>query len=328
MKKKLVLFLGLGGLFLVAGGLTIRLKIKPVLLSPLTSWRKINYAPYSFENLHRREYFRSEIRLEKVLDEKKVFTSYIFSFSADGRRITGLANIPNKEGKFPVAILIRGWVDEEVYQTGMGSKKMADFLAENGFLTLAPDLLGYGSSDPAFADILLTRFFHPITIITLLHSLDSLPLADPNKVVIWGHSNGGQIALSVLEITGEKIPTSLWAPVAAPFPGSVLYFAKEMEDGGEKLKEIITDFEKEYNSREFSITNFLGQINAPLIIHQGMADESIPPEWTNNLVSQLRSLNKEVIYYQYLGENHNFNYGEAPEMRRRDLKFFRENIVP
>jgi len=40
----------------------------------------------------------------------------------------------------------------------MGTEKMADFLAKNGFLTLAPDFLGYGGSDSAFPDMLLTRF--------------------------------------------------------------------------------------------------------------------------------------------------------------------------
>lgn len=327
MKKWPVLVLALTGLSL-AGGIILLVKRETPLVSPLVnlSFLEINYAPYSFENLRKREYYQSQIKLEKKFKEEKAFTPYLFSFSADGRKITGLANIPNKEDQFPVAILIRGWVDEEVYQTGMGTKKMADFLAENGFLALAPDLLGYGGSDSAFNDILLTRFFRPVTIISLIESLNSLPQAEADKLVIWGHSNGGQIALSVLEITGEEIPASLWAPVAAGFPESVLYFAKEMEDGGEKLKETIAEFEKEYNPEEFSVMNFLDQIDGPLIIHQGMADESIPPKWTDNLVGQLRSLDKEITYHQYSGENHNFTRGQASELRKRDLEFFQKNL--
>lgn len=328
MAKKLVFILCFTFLALLSGLGIYLLRKKPELISPLTSsvLHKVNYASYSFESLRKREYFKSQIELEEILAEKAAFTSYLFSFAAEGRKITGVANIPKKQGELPVAILIRGWVDEEIYQPGMGTQKMADFLAENGFLTLAPDFLGYGGSDSAFPDMLLTRFFRPVTIITLLSSLDSLPQADPGKVVFWSHSNGGQIALSVLEITGRNIPTSLWAPVAAPFPESVLYFAEEMEDRGEALRKVIGEFEREYNSERYSISTYLDWVKAPLIIHQGTADEAIPPIWSDELMEQLENLDQEVTYFQYPGENHNFTRGSAPKARERDLTFFKRHL--
>jgi len=203
---------------------------------------------------------------------------------------------------------------------------MANFLAENGFITLAPDFLGYAGSAPAFPDMLQTRFFRPITVISLLSSLDSLEKADKEKVVIWGHSNGGQIALSVLEITGKNIPTSLWAPVSAPFPESILHYTDELEDKGALVKKEIAEFEEKYNASQYSASSYLNWIKAPLIIHQGTADEAIPLDWTENLVKNLRELGKEVFYYQYQGENHNFNYGSAALTRKRDLEFFRKNL--
>ncbi len=318
--------LGLGCLSAIAG-LLINKRME--FISPLSSWLKpnqVDYTPYSFGSLASREYFKSEIRLEKVFEAEEKFTSYLYSFAADGRKITGMANLPQKEGKLPVAILLRGWVDEEIYQTGMGTKNMAKFLAENGFITLAPDFLGYGGSDPAFPDMLQTRFFRPITVISLLNSIISLPRANPDKVVIWGHSNGGQVALSVLEITEKNIPTSLWAPVSASFPESILYFADEMEDGGELLRKIIGDFEKEYDSAKFSTTNYYQQIKAPLQVHQGLADESIQAAWSDNLVKDLRKLGKSVTYYQYPNDNHNFTQGSAPIARERDLIFFKKSL--
>jgi len=328
MKKLPFLILGLVGI-LIFIGLAILVIRRPEFISPLSPSffsRKINFTPYSFEALSSREYFKSEIKLEEVLEEEDAFTSYLFSFASEGRKITGMANIPKRKGKLPVAILLRGWVDEEIYQTGMGTEKMADFLAENGFLTLAPDFLGYGGSDPDYKDMLLARFSRPIAVITLLASLDNLPQADVDKVVFWGHSNGGQIALSVLEITGKNIPTSLWAPVSAAFPQSVLYFAEEMEDKGEKLRKVMADFEKEYDSSKYSITTYFDLIDAPLIIHQGTADEAIPKEWSDELVDKLRGLEKEVTYFIYSGENHNFTRGSAPQTRQRDLAFFRRKL--
>ncbi len=326
MKK--IFFFGLGlVIFSLLISFLILIKQKPELISPLSPFKKkIDYSPYSFDYLQQRKYFESEIKLEKVLKEEKAFTSYLFSFSADGRRITGMVNIPEKKGKFPVVILLRGWVDEKIYQTGMGTERMADFLASSGFLTLAPDSLGYGDSDPAFPDMLQTRFFRPITVITLIESIDSLSQADSEKIAIWAHSNGGQIALSVLEITNRNIPTSLWAPVSAPFPDSILYYADEMEDKGKMIREVVAEFEKEYDFSEYSITRYFNKIEAPLIIHQGLADEAIPLEWTEELISQLNELEKDFVYHKYPGENHNFHYGSAPRARGRDLIFFKEKL--
>ncbi len=328
IKKPGLIFLFIIALFIIPA-LLFLIFSKPQFLSPLLPFLetpKIDYSPYTLERLEKRQYFKSEIKLEETLETQEKYTSYLFSFSSEGRRITGMGNVPQKEGKLPVAILLRGWVDEEIYQTGTGTKNMAKFLAENGFLTLAPDFLGYGGSDSAFPDMLLTRFFRPITVISLLASLESLPQADQEKVVFWGHSNGGQIALSVLEITQREIPTSLWAPVSASFPESILYFANEMEDGGEMLRKIIAEFEENYDSSEFSPESYYQQIQAPLLLHQGLADESVPPEWNNKLSKDLKSLGKEAIYYQYSGENHNFTRGSAPLVRERDLKFFQEKL--
>lgn len=325
--KKLLIFFGFVGAFVLVGLAIFSLLQKTELISPLSPVLiKVNYTPYSFESLKKREYYPNKILFEKVLKEEENYISYLFSFATDGRRITGMANVPKKEGKLPVAILLRGWVDEEIYETGMGTDKMAAFLAENGFLTLAPDFLGYGGSDNAFPDMLQTRFFRPITVITLMKSIISLPQANPDKVVFWAHSNGGQIALSVLEITNKKIPTSLWAPVSASFPESILHYANEMEDGGEMVRRVVGEFEKEYDVSQFSISTFFEQIKAPLIVHQGLVDEAIPLEWTKDLIEQLDNLDKDVTYYQYPGENHNFHYGGAPLARQRDLLFFEKQI--
>jgi len=326
--KKALLIVCVIILLIILGSLVFIVFKKPELISPLPDIfsRKTDFAPYSFESLKKRQYYSSEIKMEEVLKEEETYTSYLFSYSAEGKRITGMANIPRKEGQLPVAILLRGWVDEEEYYPGKGSDKMASFLAESGFITLAPDFLGYAGSAPAFPDMLQTRFFRPITVISLLSSLDSLEKADQEKVAIWAHSNGGQIALSVLEITGRAIPTSLWAPVSAPFPESILHYTDELEDGGALVKKEIAEFEEKYDASDYSTDTFLELIKAPLLIHQGTADEAIPLDWTETLVSQLQALDKDVSYYQYPGENHNFHFGGAPLARERDLEFLRKHL--
>ncbi len=339
--KKITLIACFFFIFLTTSSLIYFLLFIPssIFTSPLSSLEFRKKPPdlklYTFENLAKRNYLPADVELKKIIEDYPLFTSFLFSYSSEGRKITGMANIPKRKTKCPLAILMRGFVDPQIYDTGLGTRNMANFLAQNDFITLAPDFQGYGGSDPDFPYPLLARFSRPINIIVLLNSLDdlnqtlqkkNLALVDLEKIVFWGHSNGGQIALSVLEITGRPIPTSLWAPVSAPFPESVLHFANELEDEGEALKKLIDEFQKKYDSKDYSIITFFDQITAPLILHQGAADEAIPLKWSNNLYQTLKDLGKDIVYYKYPGENHNFTRGSDQTARLRDLNFFKKHL--
>lgn len=276
---------------------------------------------YSFENLRKREYQGSEIKLEKVIKEEEKYTSWLFSFQSDRQRVTGMANLPKKPGKLPVIVMLRGYADDEIYFTGLGTRKAAGVFAENGFLTLAPDFLGFGGSDTSSADILEARFERPVTVLNLLASIKFLPEANIEKVFMWGHSNGGQIALSVLEISQKPIPTVLWAPVTKGFPESVLQYMTELDDQGLRVKKAIDDFLALYESKYFSIDQYWQDIDSPLQVHQGTADGYIDTEWTDNFVQTLKDLGKNVAYYRYPGNDHNLSK-DWDIVVSRDLKFF------
>jgi len=282
---------------------------------------------YSFENLKKREYQGSEIKLEKVLQEENSYTSYLFSFTTEDKKVTGMLNLPKKEAKFPVVVMIRGYADDQVYFTGLGTRKAAGVFAENGFITLAPDFLGFGGSDTSSLDILEARFERPVTVLNLLASIKNLPNADTNKVLMWAHSNGGQIALSVLEISQKPIPTVLWAPVTKGFPESVLQYMGDPPAGGDdqglKVKKAIDDFLTLYESKNYSIDNYFADIKAPLQIHQGTADEYIKTEWTDNFVLQLKNLGKSVVYFKYPRNDHNLSR-DWDLVVQRDLEFFKK----
>ena len=319
------------------------------LISPLgqsAGWRTKLLEKYSFENLRKREYQGSEIKLEKVIKEEEGYTSWLFSFQSDGKKVTGMANLPKKSGKLPVIIMIRGYADDQIYFTGLGTRKAAGVFAENGFITLAPDFLGFGGSDTLSADIsspretnlfisspretnlfiLEARFERPVTVLNLLASIKSLPNADTNKVLMWAHSNGGQIALSVLEISQKNIPTVLWAPVTKGFPESVLQYMGEMDDQGLKVKKAIDDFLTLYEPKNYSIDNYFADIKAPLQVHQGTADEYIKTEWTDSFIQTLKNLGKSVIYYKYPRNDHNLSR-DWDLVVSRDLEFFKKNLM-
>ncbi|MFH1601512.1 MAG: alpha/beta fold hydrolase [Candidatus Shapirobacteria bacterium] len=281
------------------------------------------YAPYSFEALGEREYAGSEIKIEKEISKEENFTSYLFSYLPDGQKVTGQLNLPQKAGKLPAVIMLRGYADKEIYFTGLGTRKAAGALAENGFITLAPDFLGFGGSDPETTDVLLNRFKRPITVLNLIASVKTLPEANPDQIFLWAHSNGGQIALSVLEISQFAYPTSLWAPVTESFPECIINYIDQdnLTPDSQKVLEAINNFTKSYDPQKYSTTSYYGKIKAPLLIHQGGADYLVPAEWQEKLIKELNSLNKEVNYFYYPRSDHNLE-PDWDLVVQRDLEFF------
>jgi len=280
---------------------------------------------YGFDKLRERVYTGSEIKLESIIKEEEKYTSWLFSFQSDGKRVTGMLNLPKRSGQLPVVVMLRGYADDQVYFTGLGTRKSAGVFAENGFLTIAPDFLGFGGSETSSADILEARFERPVTVLNLLASIKTLPQANQEKIFLWGHSNGGQIALSVLEISQKNIPTTLWAPVTKGFPESVLQYMTEMDDQGLKVKKAIDDFVLNYETKKYSIDNYWSDIAASLQVHQGLADEYIETEWTDNFTQVLKDLGKEVTYYKYPRNDHNLSR-DWETVVARDLQFFKKSL--
>jgi len=243
-------------------GLAATSPISPVMPKPLEK--------YTIENLTQAEVKKGNVVLEEILEEEKDFTSYLFSFEFDPtlqekgiKKVTGQLNLPADKGSFPVVIMLRGYVDQEIYETGIGTRKAASVFAQNGFITIAPDFLGYGESDKEAENIFETRFQTYTTVLSILESLHSVKEWDKENIFLWGHSNGGQIALVILEITGEVYPTTLWAPVTKPFPYSILYYTDEAEDKGKYIRRELAKFENLYNADSFSVDEYFEKIRHP-----------------------------------------------------------------
>ena len=278
--------------------------INPVIPKPLEK--------YTIENLAISNFEEGDIQIEEVINEENTYTSYLFSLEhkpslrdREIKKTTGQLNMPTEKGEYPIIVMFRGYVDQEIYETGIGTRKSAAVYAQNGFITIAPDFLGYADSDIQAENIYESRFQTYTTALSILESLDSVPSWDGTNVLLWGHSNGGQVALTILEITGDNYPTVLWAPVTKSFPYSILYYTDESEDKGKYIRRELAKFENLYDAEQYSIDNYLENIDAPIQIHQGTADDAVPIEWTSEFVDILDELEKEVMYYTYSEADHN-----------------------
>lgn len=311
---------------------------------------------YTIDALSQREYSVRPLTIEKILAEEDSYTSFLFSFKPLDRKMTGVINVPTTVGvRNPVRaiVLLRGYVPPEIYAPGVGTKNAAAYFAERGFITVAPDFFGYGESDPEPSDSWQARFEKPAVVIELLKTLETEPLAIPNvedgeltassteqsinSIGIWAHSNGGQIALTTLEILNKPIPTTLWAPVTAPFPYSILFFSDEYEDEGKTTRLWLSQFEEDYNVFDFSLTKHLNHLQGPLQLHHGTADEAALKVWSDEFVAKVDAENEsraeqatpsaaiDLTYFTYPGADHNLQPAWATVIAR-DLEFFNRTM--
>ncbi|MFH0772954.1 MAG: alpha/beta fold hydrolase [bacterium] len=276
---------------------------------------------YSFEKLRQTQFPKNNIQLDRLYGDTPDSTAQVFYFDTPKKpnesvmdTVSGLINIPKTPGKYPMIVMLRGYVPDEMYLPGAGTQHVAEALARSGYITLAPDFLGFGQSSAPSQDSFEARFQTYTTVLTLLSSLSTLNegmqasysgviTADVSRVGVWGHSNGGHIALSVLVISGKQYPTVLWAPVSKSFPYSILYYSDDAADHGKALRVVLANFEHDYNADLFSPLNYYAWIKAPLSIHQGDADTEVPQQWSADLVSALKKSDINVSYHVYPGDH-------------------------
>jgi dienelactone hydrolase len=338
MKKILlvimIIVLSAAGVFYVfKGAVTTRI------VTPLVNEQQEILRPlekYTFDSLKKTNFPSGKIIIGDVTKDDPDFTSRLFYFYDGSKKVSGLINIPKKEGAYPIIVMYRGYIDKDSFTSGEGTRATGEAFAKAGFITLAPDFLGFGQSDDPSEDPFENRFQTYTTALSLLASLPNLNAglsdasveqhADGGHIGIWGHSNGGHISLAVLAISGKTYPTVLWAPVSKSFPYSILYYTDESDDQGKGLRKALAIFEKTYDTDKFSVTRYLSWIKAPLQIDQGTGDQEVPLWWSDELQKSLTDNGLDVTYYTYPGENHNFTNGSWGLAVARGVTFYTDEF--
>ena len=311
--------------------------------------------PYTVDGLRQHDFQSGDIHIRETLEENDFYTSYLIDYPSDGLTITGVMQIPVGDGPFPVIVMNHGFFARSVYNTGDGTDRASAFLAQQGYITLAPDYRSWGDSD------ISESFFYSglvIDVINLIDAIPSIPEADSGRIGIWGHSMGGGVTIKVLTVVGagSSHPVDLKA--------AVLYSTVSADDAdiidrwgmgcfgdiaaGEQVfgcnsSDVIpadlplnlqTAYHKTASDAEglkkVAAYYHLDYVTAPVQIHYGTNDGQVfsgtPPVWSINLVQGLRDNGKQVELYQYDGEHHSFIGEPWFVFMRRVLRFFDENV--
>ena len=71
-----------------------------------------------------------------------------------------------------------------------------------------------------------------------------------------------------------------------------------------------------------SPANYLRYISTPISLHQGLSDTEVNPEWSKELNNALKEEGKQVEYFEYPGQDHNFRNLGWDVISKRTIEFF------
>ncbi|MDR2210076.1 MAG: alpha/beta hydrolase [Spirochaetaceae bacterium] len=283
---------------------------------------------FSLRNLGAYSYKASPITIQSLAFKNSLQYAYTVGFSSMGLRISARMSIPAiaPETIKGMVIMLRGHQNRGNYYTGKGTENPARGYLQRGYAVIAPDFPGYGDSSPTPAPEELHQFYSTINAVELYKSLENpdfnfapaIPREDRidlpgsfEKLVLWGHSNGGQVAIHFLEIIQKPVPTVLWAPVSLAFPDSFAHYRGRT--GGAGL------LRRDYPPADFSLFNYLHRIapGTPILLEQGDKDRAVPKAWNDAFAKAVERENQrreqaglgriELRYEVYRNANHNLN---------------------
>jgi alpha-beta hydrolase superfamily lysophospholipase len=182
---------------------------------------------------------------------------FVGTYDSDGLRVYTRIDVPASPppvSGYPVLIFVHGWYGREaapafdfMREPGSVYARYIDAFTNAGYLVLSPALRGHGTVNGIAADGIeyleawdnstyVSPLFYAVDVLNLLEGVDSLESVDwkvwgldhgvrvdSERISITGHSQGGDVALTALAVSGEgallrhELKTgSLWSGCFGP----------------------------------------------------------------------------------------------------------------
>ena len=301
--------------------------------------------PLSIDLMRTQMYPGSDLKIEQTLTSGNNYNQFIASYLSDGLKIYGLLTIPTDpkpEGGWPVIIFNHGYINPYIYNTTVHYELYVQAMASDGYIVFKPDYRGNGNSEGKPT----STYFEPDYTIDALNALATLkkyPDANPNKIGMWGHSDGGDVILRSIVVNTTDIKAAvIWGGVVAPYidlttdwQERVIYQqpAEDRAIENKNMKTLLTRYGTPKSNPIFwnSIDpmNYLQDIKTPIQLDTGGDDEQVPVDFSATLENKLIALGKITEYYNYPGLNHNialvnipFHTEPYPPAMQHTLDFF------
>jgi dienelactone hydrolase len=223
--------------------------------TPMMDWETPNIphlSVLSIAQLRTRQYGSRFVEPIAVSNNSSGYSSFMLSYQSDGLTNYARIDIPQKPAPikgYPVLLYSHGWVGIDkapAFDFFLGQKgsqaKYIDSLARHGYVVITPGWRGHGTLNGIAAQGVefiqrwdnasyISPIFYAIDMLNALDSLHSLaavefgqePLkVDLHRIVLSGHSQGGDSALVMLAIAGEHSKVNNNIASASIFAGCFL----------------------------------------------------------------------------------------------------------
>jgi len=291
--------------------------------------------PMSIQALREMNFPGSEITLENELEPGANYRRYYASYRSEGLKIYGLLTIPNGEMPpegWPAIIFNHGYIPPDVYRTTERYIAYVDWLARSQYIVFRIDYRGHDQSEGqpsgAYGDP-----GYVIDVLNAVSSIKQFPLANPEKIGMWGHSMGGYLTLRAMVTNSDVKAGVIWAGVVASYPDMINLWRRNNANPAptapsfaRRWRQIwVEQYGTPEENPEFwksvSSNSFLSEISGPLQLHHGTLDEEVPLIFSEILAQDLVNANKTVEFYKYEGDNHNLSNYFSTAMTRT-VEFF------
>lgn len=283
------------------------------------------YAPFTIEALAARPYGGGLLEIVETLEQNDRFTRYLIKYPSDDLEIYGFMNVPTVGFKFPVALVLHGYVPPSSYETVAYTRRYADALAEAGYFVIHPNFRNWPPSDSGDDTFRTGLAIDVLNLIAIIREQSQDPLgvlrrADADDINLWGHSMGGGVALRVATVNNaDYVRTAVLYGAMSGDETKNYGRIKEWSDGRRGDFELAAG--PELLSAISPIDN-LDRLNAAISIHHGDADDVVPPEWSDELCAALQASDHPVECFSYSGAPHTFRPPWDELFIERYINFF------
>lgn len=289
------------------------------------------YGPLTIEALAARSYGGGLLDILETLDplhEDETFNRYLITYPSDGLTIYGFMNVPKEGTKFPVAIILHGYIDPADYVTLAYTRRYADALAAAGYFVIHPNFRNYPPSDSGPNPYRIGYAIDVLNLIAIIREQSQDPLgylrrADANDINLWGHSMGGGVALRVITVNNaEYVRTAVLYASMSGDEAQNFERIRQWSGGSNGPFELAAPPDM---LQAISPIYHLERIRAAISIHHSEADETVPIAWSNELCERLQAIDHPVECYTYYLVPHTFRGGADELFIERTLRFFDRN---
>lgn len=291
--------------------------------------------PMTILAMRQTPYPGSEIVIENTLTAAYNYNRYYAYYLSEGYKIYGLLTVPTgdpPEGGWPSIVFNHGYIPPTQYRTTERYIAYVDWLARSGYIVFRIDYRGHDQSEGdargAYGDPGYT-----VDVLNAVASLKQFPLANPEKIGMWGHSMGGYLTLRSMVISKDIKAGVIWAGVVASYPDMMSKWRRNTPGPAPTpptfarrwQQEWVTEYGTNEENPDFwssiSSNSFVSELSGPIQLHHGTADESVPIIFSELLRDEIQAVGGTVEFYNYEGDDHNLS-GYFSSAMSRTIAFF------